>query len=53
MPSGAMAGTKITEAYTKLKEAMSSSGMSRLRFREGSASKSRLRGHFDEAFIAI
>jgi hypothetical protein len=31
----------------------SSSGMRRLRLREGKASKSRLRGQFDEAFLAI
>jgi hypothetical protein len=31
----------------------SSSGMSRLRLRDGRASKSRLRGQFDEAFILL
>src|ERR1700730_9932864 len=31
----------------------SSSGMSRLRLRDGRASKSRLRGQFDEAFIPL
>jgi hypothetical protein len=31
----------------------SSSGMSRLRFRDGRASKSRLRGQFDKAFISF
>jgi hypothetical protein len=31
----------------------SSSGMSRLRLRDGRASKSRLRGQFDKAFIPL
>jgi hypothetical protein len=48
--SGLSASMRICSRRQRM---CSSSGMSSLRLRDGSASKSRLRGHFDKAFIPL